>query len=770
MPPDEDIPAMQAEAARLRHDSDLAEAPKCEKWVKRVIKWFDDLGKETGVDDAPIHLRFRRCLHRWERLCKHLPPALSAKLLNIIRSGFKVPWAPGVDPSKLRHDCKVNPPMMKTRTDETWAIIEKSIKIGAIAPCDVTIAKPPVICPVFFVDELGKLRVVHNLKWLNARLDEAYFAVWLETLQRIRAIFPLEGWMTTTDFSSAYFHVPLVPGDDRFVSFALREDELPAEAVARLRRDNPECERDGRFFFSYKCVNFGFAPSAQTFCLFSQACQRVWARCPSLSAGSDGITSYIDDWAMVSKQFKAAIYLTLNILAGMRLLGWVVNINKTCLLPRQEQVHLSIVTNLADYTFALSPKRQSKILRKLLLMRKDIRKRSGKIACKVLASFVGTIWSTAIVVNDIVSLWCRNMIRQLAAQMRLRVEDFSLHKLLRRFWQGCVPWTPEMERELKFWEAYDFAKRRSLISRDFVRSVIERQVKHPDGSLAPEVTLLTQDSGEKATGMQRMKIDEGGGRWVTTVGSMIYFSHSETKYSSTLREILGALRALKTLIRRSDCRVILPLDSLNTVRAILWGSRNKEIHDVAIEIFMFCLQNGIELIPVWTERSHYIIEEADARGRFVEPNDYRTPSVVVQHANDMALSLWGRPLTFDRAASANNALPGLPFNSLWPQPGSAGIDLFEQKDWQSQINFVHVPFSVLPRLLAFLPTTQSKAVVLAPVIHGRTWMHKTLPGAPGFVHRILYSPADSPLLAHHSNAPTETFRGSYALIFFDFSA
>ena len=288
---------------------------------------------------------------------------------------------------------------------------------------------------------------------------------------------------------------------------------------------------------------------------------------------------------MVSKEFKAAIFLTLNILAGMRLLGWVANINKTCLLPRQEQVHLSIVTDLSDYTFALSHKRQSKILRKLLLIRRDLRKRNGKVACKVLASFVGTVWSTSIVVNDIVSLWCRNMIRQLATQMRVRVEDFLLHMLLRRFWQGCIPWTSAMERELKFWESYDFASKRSLISRDFVRAKIEDQVRHPDGSLAPEVTLLSQDSGEKATGMQRMRIQEGG-RWVTTVGSVVYFSHAETKYSSTLREILEALRALETLLLNSDSRVIMPLDSLNTVRAIKWGSRNKEIHRVAIQIYL----------------------------------------------------------------------------------------------------------------------------------------------------------------------------------------
>ena len=117
----------------------------------------------------------------------------------------------------------------------------------------------------------------------------------------------------------------------------------------------------------------------------------------------------------------------------------------------------------------------------------------------------------------------------------------------------------------------------------------------------------------------------------------------------------------------------------------------------------------------------YIIEEADAWGRLVEPNDFRrTPAAVILHANSVATSIWGRPLTFDRAASANNAIPGLPFNSLWPQPGSAGVNLFLQKDWHAHINFVHVPFALLHRLHTFLPSTRSKAVVLAPVIHGRT--------------------------------------------------
>ena len=157
------------------------------------------------------------------------------------------------------------------------------------------------------------------------------------------------------------------------------------------------------------------------------------------------------------------------------------------------------------------------------------------------------------------------------------------------------------------------------------------------------------------------------------------------------------------------------------------------------------------------------------RGRLAEPNDFRTPPLIVREANRAALRIWGQPIGFDRAVSAANRIPGIPFNSRWPQVGSSGVDLFEQSDWHQFVNFVHVPFALLPRLLAFIPRTNSRVVLLAPLIHGRTWTPKTLPGAPGVVHRIIYSPGESPLLAHRSAHPTEKFRGAYAVVFFDFT-
>lgn len=776
MPSDDELIQMEAEAETLSHSARLESAPVSRAWVQRVKKWFEDLGREANADHHVIYLRFRQCLHRWRDFVTHLPPPLAKQLLHIIEHGYAIPWAPGINPNDLRHDCKQNPPMMQTRVQETWAIFKKTLDLGAIQTFDVSSAKPPIVCPVFFVDEGDKLRVVHNLKWPNARMDERAFPVYLETIQRIRGIFPVLGWLTVTDFSKAYLHVPLKKGHDKFLTFALTEKELPAHAVKWLRRNHKHCERDGRFFFSYRTVNFGFAPSARVFCLFSQACQHVWARCPSLTGEPNSLSSYIDDWAIAATDFKAAIYLTLNVLAGMRLLGWLVNMSKTKPLPRREQIHLSIIVNLREYTFRLSPKRRSKLIRKILLLRQEVTTSSGKVKCRSAASLVGSIWSTAPVLNNIVHLWCRNIIRELAKHMRIRIQDFTLTKLLRQFWKGSIPWTPAMDRELRFWEAFDFELSYALISRKAILKRIKAQLQKPDGTLAKDVQVIAQDASAIASGMQRMRLNNCN-RWVTVEASMVYFSLVEKEYSSTLREIMGSLWALQALTpshlalprTAEPLKVILPCDNMNTIRAIERGSRNAAIHEVAIKIYELCVRRNIQLITVWTERTHYIIEEADLRGRFVEQHDYRTPPLVVRQANKVARRLWGRPLEFDRAASAKNALPGMKFNSLWPQPGSSGVDLFEQQDWHRYINFVHLPFAQIQRLLAFLPTTRSKVAVLVPMIHARVWTPKTLPGAPGFVHRMIYSPSASPLLAHRSQHPSRVFRGRYAVIFYDFS-
>ena len=64
MTSDHEIRLMEAEAETLSHSSQLDNVPISKAWVRRVTKWFDDLGREANADNDVIYLRFKQCLHR----------------------------------------------------------------------------------------------------------------------------------------------------------------------------------------------------------------------------------------------------------------------------------------------------------------------------------------------------------------------------------------------------------------------------------------------------------------------------------------------------------------------------------------------------------------------------------------------------------------------------------------------------------------------------------------------------------------------------------
>ena len=92
----------------------------------------------------------------------------------------------------------------------------------------------------------------------------------------------------------------------------------------------------------------------------------------------------------------------------------------------------------------------------------------------------------------------------------------------------------------------------------------------------------------------------------------------------------------------------------------------------------------------------------------------------------MALSLWGRPLSFDRAASNHSAIAvygkRLPFNSFYAQPGADGTDMFLQlHSWPWHVNYVHPPAPTLGRLVTFLPSTKARSIVVFPLPAPKAW-------------------------------------------------
>ena len=97
------------------------------------------------------------------------------------------------------------------------------------------------------------------------------------------------------------------------------------------------------------------------------------------------------------------------------------------------------------------------------------------------------------------------------------------------------------------------------------------------------------------------------------------FDKDESKESSTLREILGVLKCLRATARSSKIIIIFACDNTQTVFAIKFGSRTKQIQRIGQEIFEWCLKHNKICWPVWLPRSHHLIKEADVAK---EPDDY----------------------------------------------------------------------------------------------------------------------------------------------------
>ena len=330
----------------------------------------------------------------------------------------------------------------------------------------------------------------------------------------------------------------------------------------------------------------------------------------------------------------------------------------------------------------------------------------NKIPAKLVASFIGLIWSIAPCCHRAASVMVRSITATLSEELRsnMRAEDMPLARILNHFWAGTVKWSLAADKQLQFWEGVRFEGLSAPISADILGMTIEHAFWYPADFNHDKVSFLFQDASESATGGGMMAMINGQ---LQPVGDMFLaeFSAAQAQLSSTLRELLGILWCIRATARHTKPRLVFICDNWQTCRAILRGSRIPAIQAVAEDIFFWGLRHNVICWPIWVPRTHALIREADRRSRLHIPHDERSPCYVVCAANKLARRLWGRNISFDQAASHKSAITingrQLPFNAVCFQPGAAGIDMFRcLQSWRHNINFVHPPAPIVGRTKA----------------------------------------------------------------------
>ena len=718
--------------------------PLASKWVADLVNWYERLQQHFKFDGSDLAANVRRNVHKWERRLQHLKKdniELYEYLMDAIKVGHSIPFS--TPPEKYFR--KSNPPSLKRDKVRAWEAIKGDIAHGAIAPVDIEKDGIPwCVCPVRTADKSdGSARFVHNTRHVNKNVPKEEAECELETLLRTRNIFIKDGLLVGSDYSSGYHCLYVKKEHRKYLAFALHLSELTKEAADWLWRHHAAayCHRKRCFIFQYLVLPFGLCTSCSLFDTLISALMGFWKRCKTAMTTTK-VSSYIDDILSVILGFSAGMRLSIRMVFEAASLGLSLKIPKCSYFPRHAMVALGTVVDLTAFKFRVSKKRAAKIDVAIGKLQDKVRCDPLRVPAKLVASVIGLIWSISCCCHRAVSIMTRDMIAVLSRAMKtaVRFGKRPLKAIMAAVWSGTVRWDSAAQRVLNFWSRVNFIKLSAPISADVLGRSIELVFKYPAYVQHSDTSILFQDASGTASGGGILHLSGADLRPSEQI-FLVMFDELEKEGSSTLREILGVLQCLRATKDSTKVKIIFACDNFQTVQAIKFGSRNQAIQYVAELIFQWCLAHNKICWPVWLPRTHRVIKEADRRSRLTIPHDERSPQEVVDHANAVAIRMWGKQISFDQAASHISAIRiggrKLPFNAFCWQPEASGVDSFSQLDsWKNNVNYVFPPAPMTGRFVTFLRHTEAKIILALPLSRKNGWWsHAIVDGAEGLIHQ-----------------------------------
>ena len=734
--------AMCRESASRHPEAPLG--PLASHWIGQLVDWYERLQTHFKFDKTDLALNVRNNAHKWRRRLSFLKQDQQGRfdfITDFIENGHSIPFS-SPPPKYFR---KSNPPSLKADKVRAWTAIKRDIDHGAIIPANLEEQELPwCVCPVRTADKSnGSARFVHNTRHLNKRIDEKHTKCSLETLLKTRNMYIQDGYLIGSDYESGYHCIYVRPEDRKYLGFALHVSELTDEARQWLFSNFPDAyyHKKRCFIFYYAVLPFGLGSSCRVFNSLICAMVSFWRRCDS-DGHPTRASSYIDDIASVIRAFSLAMRTSIRMVYEAASLGLSLQIRRKCsFFPRHAMVVLGTVVDLKAFTFRVSSRRALKITQAIVDLESAVQSNPLAVPAKLVASFIGLIWSIASCCQRAASVMTRNIISVLSISMRHRLEtsSLSLKQILNAFWSGSVRWSTHAQSQLHFWKSIDFLSLSAPISADVLGKSAELVFQYPAYLRTDNVTLLCQDASATASGGGIITPHDNKLQFRPEPLYISRFYPDEEEESSTYREILGIWRCLLSIGHLAKARIIFACDNYQTVLAVKFGSRNPKIQQIAQWIFQWCILHGKICWPIWIPRDHRVVKEADRRSRLSIPHDDRSPVEVVVAANEMAIQVWGLPLSFDQAASHHSTVKvqgsPLPFNSFCWQPGCSGVDMFVNwSSWASNINYIYPPKPMAGRLVTFLPSTKARSIVVLPLPTPTAWWsYAILPSAYGVV-------------------------------------
>ena len=585
------------------------------------------------VTNLPVGARLQIFWKTW------LDLGAGPKVVQILREGYALPFRirPKLTRSPIVISCYGNPrrnsylleALHQLMTKNAIELVNKQKSLGFFNRLFL-VPKPE-----------NKWRPILDLSNLNQFLKVEKFK--METPETIRTSLQQGEWVTSIDFKDAYFHIPIQEQSRKYLRFHVQ----------------------GRTY-QFKALPFGLSTAPLEF--------TVIAKEVKLMALKQGIRihQYLDDWLVRASSHPVCLHHTQKLMQICQELGWLVNIEKSELDPKQ-------VFNFVGYQFDLQAGRVRPTPDRWQSLQDKVLQLLSRPVCSArdFMSLVGLLTATEKQVH----------------LGRLHMRPIQWH--LKNNWripeslEKTIPLPRSLHPHLQWWLREE--------------NVLTGQPLHP----AKHALQIFTDASKEGWGAH---LNERIARGVWSIPeSKLHINYLE------LKAVFLALKQFQDLC--SDKTVLVATDNTTVVAYINkeGGMRSGQLCALLWRILTWCTRNGVTLrsrhIP---GRLNVVADKLSRLGQIIQ-----TEWSLLPHVFDLICSRWHRPQMDLFATRFNTKLPV--FVSPVPDPMATAVDALSLP-WEDLDAYAFPPAAILGKVVEKLLDCPCKRMILiAPGWPNMTW-------------------------------------------------
>lgn len=485
----------------------------------------------------------------------------------------------------------------------------------------------------------GTHRFILNLKKLNNYIDPQHFK--MEDVRTACKLLSKSYYMAHIDLKEAYFLIPIHENSKKYLRF--------------------------KFFnqtYEFQCLPFGLCSAPL---IFTKLMKPV---ATYLRKKGIMLVIYLDDLLCINKTFESCSHDVKIITDLLEKLGFVININKSDLVPSQLKTFLGFELNSTDMTLKLPLKKRLKVLEmvdrysnKRLLPIRDFAKFLGLLTSSCPAVSYGWVYTKRFERTKYIALQKSN-------------EDYDVNMIIPNY----------LEPDFSWWKTNIMNASCPIRQNKYYLEIFS------DASLT--------GWGIACNG------ETSGGFWST----------SEAQNHINLLELKAAFIGLRCFAKDLvDKEILLRIDNTTAISYInrMGGVQYTHLNDIAREIWQWCEERRLFIFASYIKSKDNT--EADQESRHINVDTEWELSRSAFH--DIVLH-YGTP-EIDLFATCLNAKCHK-YVSWKRDPHAFDIDAFTL-DWGNLYFYSFPPFSLILKCLRKIITDKATGVLIVPYWPSQPW-------------------------------------------------